>query len=367
MPSVNAAVLTAPGRLEMREFPAPTSGEDDAIVRIEAAGLCGSDVEQVRGEDPRAVLGVVPGHEPVGIVESIGARAAERWGVGVGDRICVEVVVPCRDCDKCAAGIFTECRQSLGSYGYRPFPSPTPLIGGFAERMYVHPNSLVHRISREVPVAIAAMYNPIAAGIRWAVHLGGVGPGDIVLVMGAGQRGIAAALAAKAAGAAFVAVTGLSRDAHKLAVAREFGADATIDAETEDVPARFLELSGGRAADVVVDVTPVALQPVQDALEVTRIGGTIVFAGLKNGRPAPIPPDQVINKSLRILGARGVDWRSIEDAIRLIESGEHPLEHMHTHSFGLADAAHALDVLAGEVAGEHAIHVAIVPGQESAR
>ncbi|HWL60907.1 MAG TPA: zinc-binding dehydrogenase [Microbacteriaceae bacterium] len=361
MRTVRAAVLTAPNQLELTEYPYPSHGEDAAIIRVEAAGLCGSDVEQIRGEDPRARLGVVPGHEPLGIIESIGPVAAERWGVQVGDRICVEVVVPCQACPKCLARTFVECRAPLGSYGYRPFEADTQLTGGFAEVMYIHPNSIVHKIDATIPAGVAAMYNSIAAGIRWAVHLGGVQPGDVVVVFGAGQRGIASAMAAKAAGASQVIVTGLTRDAHKLRVATEFGADATIDAEVEDVPTRVLELTGGRPADVVVDVTPVALKPIQDAIDVARVGGTIVIAGLKNGRPAPISTDELITKSLRILGARGVEWRSIDEAIALIESGQYPLELLQTHRYPLDEVSTAIAVLGGEVPEEQAIHVALLP------
>ncbi|MCR2808404.1 MULTISPECIES: alcohol dehydrogenase catalytic domain-containing protein [unclassified Microbacterium] len=361
MQSVRAAVLIAPNQLKLTEFPYPSHGEDAAIIRVEAAGLCGSDVEQVRGEDPRAWMGIVPGHEPLGVVESIGRVAAERWGVDVGDRICVEVVVPCQTCPGCLERTYVECRAPLGGYGYRPFKAHTELTGGFAEVMYVHPNSIVHRIDASIPAEIAAMYNSIAAGIRWAVHLGGVRSGDVVVIFGAGQRGIASAMAAKAAGASQVIITGLTRDAHKLKVATRFGADATIDAEIEDVPARVLELTGGRLADVVVDVTPIALAPIQHAIDVARIGGTIVVAGLKNGRPASISTDQLITKSLRILAARGVDSRSIDEAIALIESRKYPLELLQTHSYSLDDVALAISVLGGEVPTQQAINVVLLP------
>ncbi|KAA9154769.1 alcohol dehydrogenase catalytic domain-containing protein [Microbacterium lushaniae] len=361
MTNVRAAVLTGPSQITMAEFTFPQAGDDGAVIRIEAAGLCGSDVEQYLGEDPRVRYGIVPGHEPLGIIESIGPRAAEEWGVSVGDRICVEVVVPCRACSKCASAKFTECTDTLGSYGYRPFESPTPLTGGFAEYMYVHPNSVVHPIRTDVPITIAALYNPIAAGIRWACHLGGAGQGDVVVVFGAGQRGIAAALAAKDAGADTVIVTGLSRDAHKLRLAEKFGADATINAETEDVVARVLEITGGRLADVVLDITPVALDPIHHALQIVRIGGTVVIAGLKNGRPAPIVTDSLITKSITVRGARGVDAPAIRAAITMIESGQHPLELMHTHTFALPELSTALAVLAGDVPGEEAVHVIVVP------
>src|SRR5205823_10162744 len=100
--------------------------------------------------------------------------------------------------------------------------------------VHLHPNSILHPIRKDIPAEIAVMYNPLGAGVRWAIHLGEVGLGSTVLVLGAGQRGIAAVIAAKAVGAQTVIVTGLARDHPKLALAREFGADHTIDVEAED-------------------------------------------------------------------------------------------------------------------------------------
>lgn len=359
MTSARAAFLTAPNTFEIRSLPLPPVGEDDALIRIEAAGLCGSDIEQVRGSRQNGEI--IPGHEPLGVIESIGPLAAERWGVDVGDRVCVQVVLPCLECSQCLAGVFSSCEKSLGAYGYRAFDAPTQLIGGFAEYMYLHPNSIVHKIDRDLPVTVAAMFNTIAAGIRWAVHLGGVKPGDTVAVLGAGQRGIAAALAAKAAGAETVIVTGLTQDAHKLQLAQEFGADHTIVADVEDVPARIREITNGRLADVVLDLTPSAAQPVRDALDSARAGGTVVLAGLKHGKPIELITDRIIQKGLTVVGARGVESTSIEEAIRLMESGTYPLEKLHTRSFGLDEALEAIAVLAGDVEGEHAVHVAIIP------
>lgn len=360
MTSARAAVLTGPNQITVERMPVPAEIDEGALIRIEATGLCGSDVEQVRsgGAGPTAVI---PGHEPMGVIEQIGARTAERWGVQAGDRICVEVIVPCHDCRQCAARVFSSCERSLGSYGYRPFEAPTRLIGGFAEAMYLHPNSIVHPISHDVPATTAAMFNTIAAGIRWAVHLGGVGPGDTVAIFGAGQRGIAAAMASKAAGAERVIITGLARDAHKLQLSTGFGVDDTIVADVEDVPERIRELTDGRLADVVLDLTPVAAQPVRDAIEAVKVGGTVVLAGLKHHAPIEIVTDRIIQKAIRLVGARGVDSTAIREAIALIESGTYPLDRMHTHSFGLDDVVRAIAVLAGDVEGEDAVHVAIVP------
>src|SRR5215475_13060504 len=104
--------------------------------------------------------------------------------------------------------------------------------------MYLDPCSIVHRVRKDVPAPIAVMFNPLGAGFRWAVEIPRTGPGDTVLVLGPGQRGLASVVAARAAGADRVIVTGLGRDARKLALSRELGADHVIDVEAEDARAR---------------------------------------------------------------------------------------------------------------------------------
>ncbi|MCR2808390.1 MULTISPECIES: zinc-binding dehydrogenase [unclassified Microbacterium] len=361
LPATRAVVLSGPNDLSVQEFERPVSGELDAVLRIEACGLCGSDIEQIRGTVPNPVFPVVPGHEPVGVIESIGATASERWGVRAGDRVCVEVVVPCLDCRGCETGLSNGCERPLGTYGFRPIPGDDRVSGGFAEYMYVHPNSTLHRISNELPARVAAMYNSVAAGIRWVQEVGQVSRGDTVVVLGCGQRGIAAAMAAKEAGADLVIVTGLERDAHKLGIAEKFGADVTIFADREDVPGRVHELTEGRLADVILDLTPMAGQPVRDALAAVRRGGRVVLAGLKSGQEISVNTDLIVKKSLTVVGALGVEGGSIKAAIALLESGRYPFELMQTHTFGLDDVAQALAVLASEVEGEDAVHVAILP------
>ncbi len=114
---VRAAVQVGPRQIELREFPRPRTGPDDGLLRIEACGICGSDVEQYRGH-----LGgrfpSIPGHEPLGIVEEVGERAAARWGVRPGDRVALEILVPCRACDRCLDGRYMACPNRRGTYGY---------------------------------------------------------------------------------------------------------------------------------------------------------------------------------------------------------------------------------------------------------
>jgi threonine dehydrogenase-like Zn-dependent dehydrogenase len=358
---VRAAVQLGPRRIELQEFPRPDIGPDSGLLRVEANGICGSDVETYRGHLGRGQFPVIPGHEPMGIIEEIGERAAARWGVAVGDRVALEVIVPCRSCHLCLTGRYQSCPNRTIGHGVTPTSVAPSLYGGFAEYLYLAPNAILHPIDRTLPAEIAVMFNPLGAGVRWAAHLGGVQLGDTVVVLGAGQRGLSAVIAAKAVGAGTVIVTGLAADRHKLALAKEFGADHTIVVDEENTVERVNEITDGAGADVVLELTPMAAAPVTDALLSARHGGRVVLAGLKGGKEIPLRTDLIINRALTVVGAFGVDARGYREAIRIIESRRFPLEKLHTHTFGLAETEKAILTLAGEVPGETAVHVSVHP------
>jgi threonine dehydrogenase-like Zn-dependent dehydrogenase len=226
MRTSRAVVQTAPRTLELRDLPIPDVTDETAVLRVEACGICGSDVEQYQGVIP-AQLPLVPGHEPLGVIEKIGDRAARRWGVDVGDRVAVETLIPCGHCPACRGGRYQVCRGRGGmfAHGYVPLSRAPGLWGAYADYMHLDPFSILHKMRKDLPASLAVMFNPLGAGFRWAVELPRTGPGDAVLVLGPGQRGLASVIAARAAGADTIIVTGLTRDAPKLALAREFGAD----------------------------------------------------------------------------------------------------------------------------------------------
>ena len=361
---VRAVVQTGPRQMEMREFPRPVIGPDDgALLRVEACGICGSDVEQYKGAMGTRGLPMIPGHEPLGIIEEIAPATAARWGVSVGDRVAVEILIPCRSCDRCLAGRYMQCKNRIGSHGgYNP---PERASGCTAATPSTCTCTRTRSCTRSAATSrrrSRSCTTRSGAGVRWALQYGGVHLGSSVLVLGAGQRGLAAILASKYVGAGLIIATGLARDAKKLELAREFGADHTINVDEEDTVARVRELTGGDGVDVVLDLTPMAQQPILDAINAVRWGGTIVLAGLKGHKDIPIPTDMLINKALTVKGAFSVDAAAYTDAIKLIESGKFPLEKMQTHKFGLDDVEHAIKLLAGEIDGEDGIHVAVMPG-----
>jgi threonine dehydrogenase-like Zn-dependent dehydrogenase len=353
-------VQTAPRRLEPRELPVPEVTHDSALLRVEACGICGSDYEQYEGV-LRTPMPVIPGHEPLGVIEAIGDGAAARWGVDVGDRVAVETLLSCRFCEACLAGSYPLCRQRR-IYSYVPLSEPPGLWGAYAEYMHLDACSIVHRVDPALPPQIAVMFNPLGAGFRWAVELPGTGPGDTVLILGPGQRGLASVIACREAGARRIIVTGLAADARKLALARELGANATIDVENEDARQRVRELTDGDGADVVVEVSSYATAPVAEALDYVRPGGTVVLAGVKGFQPIPdFVSDKIVLKEITLRGAIGVTSSGYRRAIELIESRSHPLERLHTHDFALRDAERAILTLARQIPGEESIHSCLLP------
>ncbi len=361
--STRAVVQTAPRTLEMRDLPLPEVGPDDALLRVEACGICGSDYEQFEGVLP-VRYPVIPGHEPVGRIAAIGERAAKRLGVEEGDRVCVEALAPCGRCEPCSRGHYHLCKPHgpVPSYGFIPLSEAPGLWGGYAEYLYMSPGGMVHRIDNSVAPEIATLFNPIGAGFRWAVTMPRLQPGETIVVLGPGQRGLASVIAAKEAGAGRIIVTGLERDAAKLNLAREFGADITVVADREDVRSAVRDATDGRGADVVIDVTAYATEAVTQAVDIARRGGRIVLAGTKGAKPVPdFYSDRVVLKELTIMGALGVDSASYRRAVGLIESRRYPLERIHTHTLPLEEAEYALKLLSGQVPGEQAIHIALVP------
>ena len=243
--TARALVFTGPRSLEFRQIEVPGPAADSALLRVEACGLCGTDHEMFTGHLPLRTP-MVPGHETVGVLVEVGDAAAESWGVAIGDRVAVECFRSCRRCEACLAGTYRRCEANglRTAYGLSPLEVRPALSGGWADHHWLDADSMLVPVPDGIDAVDATLFNPVGAGIRWGAELPATGPGDIVAVLGPGIRGLAAAAAAREAGAEFVMMTGMgARDHPRLEAATGFGVDLTVDVADAD-PVAALRQAG---------------------------------------------------------------------------------------------------------------------------
>jgi threonine dehydrogenase-like Zn-dependent dehydrogenase len=363
---VLAAVRTGPRTTEMREFPLPDVDDDSALLKVEVAGICGTDVKMYA--KPPFADPVIMGHENVGVIARAGRGFTRRKGVAEGDRVFVEHYVGCFHCAWCHAGEYRHCELTdwrtnpdARRYGYTSAENPGRLWGGFAQYMYLPWNAVTHAVPDGVTPELAGLVTPLSNGIEWALNAGRVGYASTVLIQGPGQQGLSQVVASKQAGASLIIVTGTTRDAARLDLAMALGADAVIDVQRADPLTRIRELTGGAGVDTVLDCTSGAgTAPVLLGIDaVKRRGGVMVTQGELAAFP-DFPLKKMTEKSITLASARGHSYRAVELALEQLASGRFPLERLATHSFALDQVDHAIRALAGET-GEDAIHISLLP------
>ena len=353
-------------QLEMREYDMPATPVNGAILKMEAVGICGSDVGSFR-RDPKHPH--IMGHENVGTIHQIGNVAKEQWGLEEGDLVALEEYLVDHVCEWCHKGEYRHCWKTdshnnpnplrYGSTGVNIDPG---LWGGYSQYLYMPYEAVWHRVPENVTAEEACLHIALGNGVQWAVVEGGAGPGKSVLIQGPGQMGTACTIASKAAGAETVIVTGLTSDADRLDIAKRLGADYTIDVQKEDVRERVAEITKGKGVDVAVDTTARAgNEPTFIAIDCLRMrGGTMVVQGgmvFEN-----FPMNKLSDHYITLKQCRGHSYASVERGLQIMASKRWDLDLMHTHDFTLADSEMAVRATAGEpVDGRRALHVAILP------
>lgn len=366
MQAVMAAVKTGASKMEMREFPMPDIPEDAALMKVEVAGICGTDVKIYK--QPLSGGPVIMGHENIGTIAKAGRKFTERKGLKEGDQVFLEHYVSCGQCEWCHLGQYRHCEATDWRanpngirYGYTSSDRAPHLWGGFAQYAYLPWNSVLHKLPRGVSMELAGIVTPMANGIEWALFDSQVGYASTVLIQGPGQQGLSQIVACKQAGADLIIVTGTTKDAKRMELAKLLGADYVIDVQQEDPLARIMDITAGRGVDVALDCTAgagtFAILLGIEALK--RKGGTLLIQGEMTDFPN-FPIAKVTLKYITIKCARGHSYKACELALQQLASKRFPLDLVTTHTFGLTEADYAIKSVGNEGAKD-VIHVSLLP------
>ncbi|HMF79561.1 MAG TPA: galactitol-1-phosphate 5-dehydrogenase [Bryobacteraceae bacterium] len=288
---MKALLLSEYGRLEMVEIPTPRPGPDEVLVRVEACGICGSDVHGYDGGSGRRLPPIVMGHEAAGTIAALGSNVS---GLHDGDRVTFDSTIYCGVCQYCRAGEVNLCedRQVLGV----SIPE-WKRAGAFAEYVVV-PTRVLYPLPEAVPFAEAAMVEPLAVAVH-AVGLTNVQPGDSALVVGAGMIGLLVLQVLRDSKCSRTIVVDI--DDTRLELATELGATHTINAKTADAVAEVLRLTSGAGVDVALEAVG-STPTIKTAIESVRKGGTVTLIG--NVTPtAEIPLQIVVSRQIRLQGS----------------------------------------------------------------
>jgi L-iditol 2-dehydrogenase len=306
----------------------PIAGRGEIILKIEAAGICAADRKIYSRHHPWQLPDpYFPGHEYVGRVVELGAGAAERTGMTLGDRAIAEILVPCRQCWFCHRGLYTHC------------DNPSVCVGSWAEYMRLPAGAIVHRVPGDLLSEEGAIIEPLACSIH-AVNLARIELGDMVVVSGLGAIGMGILQVARLKTPQLL--VGLDVDDGLLKVARQLGADAVFNPLRDDVPIELGALSGGRGPDVFIEASG-SVASLSAGLEMVRKAGRLVVFGVY-GHEAKLDFNLVSEfKELEILGGH-LSPNTYPLAIEYLSEGLIDWKAMVTHTFPLAQFEKAINV-----------------------
>jgi alcohol dehydrogenase len=349
---MRALVYHGPGQRAWEEVPDPEiTDEGDVIVRVDATTICGTDLHILAGDVPEVRPGRILGHEAVGTVDEAGANVHR---LAPGDRVLVSCISACGTCQFCREGRYGQCLEGGGwVLGHR-------IDGTQAEYVRVpYADTSTYRIPDGASdEEILMLADILPTGYEVGVLAGGVRPGDVVAVVGAGPVGLAAITTARLFSPSHVIAIDLSDT--RLKEAREFGADVTINDSTEDAVAIIRDLTGRLGADVAIEAvgTPATFEL---AVKLARPGGRIANIGV-HGKAALLHLEFQWARDITITTGL-VDAWSTPTLMRLVAAGQLDAGRFVTHHFSMNEFEQAYDVF-GDAASNGALKVVLTRQEE---
>ena len=355
---VHAATLVEPGRYEVREYPLPDPAPGCVVVKMEMAGICGTDKHAFQGFTTqyggRTIdFPLIQGHENVGRIAAIGGdgKCIDYEGIPlrVGDRVVVGSNVSCGECYYCRNDFPYCCCENTLDYGNLLNAKKAPyLFGGWSEYLYVIPRSFMVKVPDDLPLEVAVLAEVFAVSVgldrakqKSAFPNESFRFDDTVVVLGVGPLGMCFLMKARMLGAGTIIAVDLSD--YRLNFAKRLGADHVVNAATTSSAERLQivrDFTHGRGADMVIECAGVP-QAVTEGLEMLRVSGLLVEAGNYSdlGDIALNPHRHLCAKNVRILGVNGEEPAAYGPGMRQMARylKHYPLQDFVTHRFGLRD------------------------------
>ena len=293
-----------PRKVQCVENDKPQAGENEALIKVRSAGICGSDIGAFRGTNGLVTYPRIIGHEVAGEILSIPEH--NKKGLKAGDHVIVDPYLYCGSCYPCSIGR-TNCCTDLKVLGVHA-------EGGMSE-YFVHPADMLWKLPKDMPWELAPIAEPLTIALH-GIHRGGLKAGEHVAIIGAGPIGILAAVAAIAYGAHPIMIDLVDE---RLEAARKLGVRYTVNSGREDTAAKVSEYTGGRMAELVMECSG-ANPAVRSALDLVSNAGRITLTGWPK-KETPLPTDVITKKEVDIRGAR-TSANEFEEAIDLIHTGK---------------------------------------------
>jgi len=329
MAKMKAAFLYKPGDVRVEDIDVPVPKDDEALIRIKAVGVCGSDVhyyEVGRIGDFVVTDPLILGHECSGEVVEVGKDVKN---FRPGDKVAIEAGVPCRKCNFCKLGRYNLCADVT-------FLGTPPFHGAFREYI-AHPEDFLFKLPDGMSFEEGAMIEPLAVGV-YAAERGNVNVRDTVVIIGAGPIGLMTLQAVKARGATDVIISEI--EPFRLDFAKKLGASLVINAREEDPVQKVLEYTNG-GADVVMEAIGLP-ETIQQTIKMARLGAVIVWIGMPTVDDISIRAVEAICKDVDIRGIFRYA-NAYQPAIKLVGAGKIDVKSMISTTFTLDQVQEALE------------------------
>jgi threonine dehydrogenase-like Zn-dependent dehydrogenase len=336
--------------LVLKAFPVPRLKEGEVLVKVEAAGVCGSDVHQWEGRDPRIRLPMILGHEGAGEVAELNGEKKDIYGTPLrtGDKVLWSRGVTCGHCYFCRVKMEPSLCSNRWVYGiHTTCAEPPYLTGNYAEYLPMDRRVDFFRIDPGTDLETLVPASCSGATTAHAVDLSRMEPGDSVLVQGVGPLGIFAVAFAKSLAASGIIAIGGTEE--RLEMCRAFGATLTLNRKKLSKKERrdaVLEITHGQGVDVAFEMAG-EFDAMAECISLARTGGTCISAGFAEprGKMEIDPFQDVGRKNLRLQGVWVSDVRHTHMALQLILSRKDDFKRLITHRFPLAQANEALKAM----------------------